>query len=81
MFKIIKWFFYGFIFVLLWQIAGGIEDNREQIDNTTLRLSNDLEKSAHEIIKQGQKNVQDIQQNLTDSVRQASKQYISEIMK
>jgi vacuolar-type H+-ATPase subunit H len=81
MFRIIKWFLYGFIIVLLWQIAGTIDDNREQIGNSTLRLSSDLEESARSIIKNGQKNIEDVQQNLADSVKQASKQYINEIMK
>ena len=81
MFRIIKWFLYGFIIVLLWQIAGTIDDNREQIGNSTLRLSNDLEESVRGVIKQGRKNIEDIQQNLADSVKQASKQYINEIMK
>ena len=81
MFRIIKWFLYGFIIVLLWQIAGTIDNNREQIGNSTLRLSNDMEESVRDVIKQGQKNIEDIQQNLADSVKRASKQYINEIMK
>lgn len=81
MFRMIKWLFYGFVFVLLWQISKTIDDNREQISNTTIRLSNDFEKSAHEIIKQSQENIKNVQQNLADSVKQAGKQYIGEIMK
>lgn len=81
MFRIIKWFFYGFICVLLWQIAQTMDSNQEQINGATLRLSNDIEESTRNIIKQGQKNIQDIQQNLADSVKQASKQYINEIIK
>lgn len=81
MLKIIKWFFYGFIFVFLWQISQTLDDNREQISDATLRLSNNLENSANEIIKQSQKNISDTQQNLADSIKQASKQYIKEIMK
>lgn len=81
MFKIIKWFFYCFIFVLLWQIANIMDDNREQIGNMTLRLSDDLEKSAHDIIKQSQDNLKNVQQDLSDSVKQAGKKYISEMMK
>lgn len=81
MFRIIKWFLFGFVFVLLWQIANVMDDNREQIGNMTLRLSDDLEKNAHDIIKQGRKNIQDMQQNLADSVKQASEQYIGKIMK
>ncbi|MBQ8482096.1 MAG: hypothetical protein IJ532_06135 [Alphaproteobacteria bacterium] len=81
MLKIIKWFFYGFIFIFLWQISQTLDNNREQINNATLRLGNSLENSAHSIIKQGQKNIEDTQQNLADSIKQASQQYIGEIMK
>ena len=81
MFRIIKWFLYGFIFVLLWQIAGTIDNSREQIGNSTLQLSNDMEEGVRDVIKQGRNNIEDVQQNLADFVKQASKQYINEIMK
>jgi hypothetical protein len=81
MFRIIKWFFYGFIFVLLWQVARVLDGNNEQLKGVTLRLSDDFEESAHNVLEQGQKNILDVQQNLADSVKRASQQYISEIMK
>ena len=81
MFRIIKWLFFCFVFVLLWQISRIIDDNREQIGKATLRLSDDFEKSTHEVIKQGRENIQNVQQNLADSVKLTSKQYIEKIMK
>lgn len=76
MLRIIKWFFYGFILVLLWQIAQIADDNHENIKDVTLRLSNDFENSAHNVIKQGEKNISDMQQNLVDYVKRTSQQYI-----
>lgn len=76
MLRIIKWFFYGFILVLLWQIAQISDSSREHIDGITLRLSDDFEKSAHNMIKQGEKNISDMQQNLVDYVKRTSQQYI-----
>ena len=76
MLRIIKWFFYGFILVLLWQIAQISDSSREHIDGITLHLSNDFENSAHNVIKQGEKNISDMQQNLVDYVKRTSQQYI-----
>ena len=81
MFRIIKWFFLGFMMVLLWQISQIMDDNRGQISDVTLRLGDDFEKSAHEVIKQSKDNIQNMQQNMLDSVKQASKQYMGEIIK
>lgn len=81
MLKIIKWLIYGFIFIFLWQISQVLDDNREQMSDATLRLSNSLENSAQDIIKQGQKSIEDTQKNIADSVKQVSQQYIKEIMK
>lgn len=61
MLKIIKWLVYGFIFIFLWQISQVLDDNREQMSDATLRLSNSLENSAQDIIKQGQKSIEDTQ--------------------
>ena len=81
MLKIIKWLFYGFIFLFLWQLSQVIDDNYEQLLGATLRLSNSLENSAQDIIKQGQKSIEDTQKNMADSLKQVSQQYIKEIMK
>ena len=81
MLKIIKWLFYGFIFLFLWQLSQVIDDNHEQLLGATLRLSNSLENSAQDIIKQGQKSIEDTQKNMADSLKQVSQQYIKEIMK
>lgn len=81
MLKIIKWLIYGFIFIFLWQISQVLDDNREQMSDATLRLSNSLENSAQDIIKQGQKSIENTQKNIADSVKQVSQQYIKEIMK
>ena len=76
MFRFIKCFFYGFILVLLWQIAQISDSSCEHIDGITLRLSDDFEKSAHNMIKLGEKNISDMQQNLADYVKRTSQQYI-----
>jgi len=81
MLKIIKWLFYGFIFLFLWQLSQVIDDNHEQLSGATLRLSNSLENSAQDIIKQGQKSIEDTQKSMADSLKQVSQQYIKEIMK
>ncbi len=81
MLKIIKWLIYGFIFIFLWQISQVLDDNREQMSDATLRLSNSLENSAQDIIKQRQKSIENTQKNIADSVKQVSQQYIKEIMK
>lgn len=81
MLKVIKWLFYGFIFLFLWQLSQVLDDNHEQLTGATLRLSNSLENSAQDIIKQGQKSIEDTQKNMADSLKQISQQYMKEIMK
>lgn len=81
MLRIIKWLFYGFIFVFLWQISKTMDDNREQMNNTTIRLGDTVEESINDVIKQSKDNVLNVQKDLAESVKQAGQQYIKEIMK
>lgn len=81
MFKIIRWLFYGFVFVFLWQVSRMMNNNQEQLGNATIKLSGVMEESAKNIIKQGQNNIIAMQQNITDSVKKASQEYMREIMK
>lgn len=80
MFKIMKWLFYGFVFVMLWQISQAMDSEREQLGNATLRFGNDFEKRAQNAMKKDEKKVENKEENLADSVERASRQYISEIM-
>lgn len=81
MLKLIKWFFYGFVFVLLWQIAQTMDNSNEQISASTLRLSKDLQGNVQKSVKHTQKNIADFQNDLADSVKQAGQQYLNEMMK
>jgi len=81
MLRIIKWLFYGFIFVFLWQVSKTMDDNREQMNSATIRLGDTMEESVNDVIKQSKDNVLNIQQNLAESVKQVGQQYIKEIMK
>lgn len=81
MLRLIKWFFYGFVFVLLWQIAQTMDNNSEQISNSTLLLSEGVQESIQKSARQTQKNMINFQKDLADSVKQAGQQYINEIMK
>lgn len=81
MLNLIKWFFYGFVFVLLWQIAQTMDNSNEQISASTLRLSKDLQDNVQKSVKHTQKNSADFQNDLADSVKQASQQYLNEMMK
>lgn len=81
MLRIIKWLFYGFIFVFLWQVSKTMDDSREQMSNATLRLGGTVEDSINDVIKQSKDNVISAQQEMVDSVKQVGQQYISKMMK
>lgn len=81
MFRIIKWCFYGFIFVFLWQISETMNGKHEQVNDMVLQLSNKVEKNAQKMIENQEDSIRNVQKNIELSVIDISRQYIDKIMK